>query len=147
MSRIFKTITTLSMLGVLALALGQSLSVYAADAAVQKYEKSYGAVGAALPRCLLENTLSAECRNVSVFVALLINFGRGLFGLIGGFALLFFIYGGFNLIVSSGNPEKIKKGIDTMVAAVIGLFIAFAGYLLIKFMGEAVGLKGEFQLK
>ena len=149
----------MAMLGALSLSLGHSLTVYAVgatstvptekpqDAAVKKYEKSYGAVGAALPKCLLEERLSAECRNVSVFVALLINFGRGLFGLIGGFALCFFIYGGFNMIVSGGSAEKVKKGKDIMVAAVTGLFVAFAGYLLIKFMSEAVGVKSDFQLK
>ena len=107
------------MLGALSLALGQSLTVYAVGATPPakqqrqrrkmppcKYEKSYGAVGTALPKCLLADRLSAQCRNLSVFVALLINFGRGLFDLIGGFCFVLFIYGGFNMIVSGGSAEK-----------------------------------------
>lgn len=148
MFRLYKIVTTLAMLGVLSLTLGQALTVYAASQAVTDYENAgYGAVGAALPKCLLADELSQECRDVSVFAALLINFGRGLFGIIGGFALCFFIYGGFNLIVSGGSQEKVKKGKDTMVAAIIGLFIAFSGYLIIQFMGQAVGVKADFQLK
>ena len=60
---------------------------------------------------------------------------------------MLFIYGGFNMIVSGGSAEKVKKGKDIMVAAITGLFVAFAGYLLIKFMSEAVGVKSDFQLK
>lgn len=99
-----------------------------------------------IPKCLLQDNFSPQCRDISVFILLFINWGSGSFAIIGSFALIFFIYGGVNLIVSGGNPEKVKKGTDAMLAAVIGLFIAFAGYMVIKFLGEAVGLKPEYRL-
>lgn len=101
----------------------------------------------ALPPCVLADKLSTQCRDVSVFISLLINWGRGTFGIIGGFALAYFIYGGFILILSQGNSEKVQKGLDTMLAAFIGLFVVFAAYLFIKFFGTAIGVKPQYNLQ
>ncbi len=112
----------------------------------QNLAQATGFFGAAIPKCLLQDEFSKECRDVSLFVFLLINWGRSSLGIIGAFALAFFIYGGFILIMSQGNQESIKKGADTMLAALIGIAIVFAAYLLIRFLGEAVGIKSQFKL-
>lgn len=94
-----------------------------------------------IPSCLLEDKLSAECRDVGIFVSLLINITRYLFGFIGSVALAYFIYGGFTLILSQGNDEKVTKGKDIMVAAIVGLIVAFGAYILVQFLGEVIGAK------
>ena len=107
--------------------------------------------GIGIPDCALDNpgpgVDEKECRSVSVFVTLLINFSNYLFGIVGALALLFFIYGGFTLILSRGSTDQVKKGKDIMVAAVIGLIIVFGAYMLVRFLGTAVGLKGGYGLK
>lgn len=110
------------------------------------YTDKYGWIGRAIPKCVFEDNLAESCRNISVFVLLLINFARGSITMIGGFALIYFIYGGLILIISQGNPEKIKKGTDAMVAAAIGLIIVFGAYLLISFLGQVVSVKEVYQL-
>ncbi|HLD61121.1 MAG TPA: pilin [Patescibacteria group bacterium] len=106
----------------------------------EKTERGMGAtVSRVIPNCLFEDKLSAECRDVSIFVVLLINITRYLFGIIGSLALAYFIYGGFTLILSEGNDEKVTKGKDIMVAAVIGLIVAFGAYVLVQFLGEVIG--------
>lgn len=90
---------------------------------------------------------NGPCADVSVFVTTLVNLGAALFTVIGGLALVMFIYGGFILILSQGNPEKVKQGTGVMAAAVIGLVVAFGGYVLIKFLGEAVALKSYYKLQ
>jgi len=55
-------------------------------------------------------------------------------GLVGSLALAMFIYGGFMWMTAMGNPEKVKKGRDTMLWAVLGLVIIFSAYGLIKFV-------------
>ncbi|MFA5128253.1 MAG: pilin [Patescibacteria group bacterium] len=99
-----------------------------------------------IPECLLGTTFSAECDNINQFIILGINVGTYIFGFIGALALLFFVYGGFILILSQGNQEKIKQGTGAMTAAVIGLVIAFGAYALITFLGNTVGLKAEKSL-
>lgn len=48
-----------------------------------------------------------------------------LLGLIG---LILVIYGGFTLLLSAGNPEKIKKGRDIILWAVIGIIVVLSSY-------------------
>ncbi len=111
--------------------------------AVEKeVQKGQGFQGNIMPDCVLNDTIevSPECRDVSIFVVTLINLARYLFSIIGGLALLMFIYGGFLMILSRGNSDQVKKGTGAMVAAVVGLVIAFSGYVLIKFLGDVMGV-------
>ncbi|MFA6394209.1 MAG: pilin [Patescibacteria group bacterium] len=55
-------------------------------------------------------------------------------GLVGSLALAMFIFGGFMWMTAMGNPEKVKKGRDTMVWAALGLVIIFTAYALITFV-------------
>ncbi|GEM_PF-1599442 len=60
-------------------------------------------------------------------------YGLGL-SLIGGLAVLFIIYGGYNILASQGNPEMLAKGKSYILYAVIGLLLAIFGYVFIKFV-------------
>lgn len=99
-----------------------------------------GVTGSVIPKCVMEDFLSPECRDVGIFVLMGINLANYLFSFIGALALIMFIYGGFVLILSQGNQEKVKQGTGIMVAAVIGLVVAFGGYLLIQFLSTSFGV-------
>lgn len=104
-----------------------------------------------IPQCALNNPTGnpeseEECRSISIFVILLLHFSNYLFGIIGALALLFFIYGGFTLILSRGATEQVKKGKDILVAAIVGLIIVFGAYMLVSFLGKAVGLKDYYKI-
>lgn len=53
-------------------------------------------------------------------------------GLIGGVSLLFIIYGGYLILISQGNPEKIKDGKSYILYAIIGLLLAIFGFVFIQ---------------
>jgi hypothetical protein len=57
----------------------------------------------------------------------------------GALALAAFVYGGFNWLISMGNAEKVKTGTNTMVWAVIGLFLIFSSYAILKLITDALG--------
>jgi type IV secretory pathway VirB2 component (pilin) len=59
---------------------------------------------------------------------------KGILGLTGVLALVAFIAGGVMMMTSGGNPEKVKKGKDILVWAVIGLFIIFTSYNILKYI-------------
>ena len=104
-----------------------------------------------IPQCALNNPTGkpadeGECRSVSIFVIMLLNFASYLFTIVGALALLFFIYGGFTLILSRGAPDAVKKGKDILVASIVGLIIVFGAYMLVRFLGTAVGLKSDYLL-
>jgi len=91
-------------------------------------------------------TPDPACDDVGVFIELAINIGAYLFTFIGALALLVFVYGGFKMIISAGDSAKIKEGKDAMVAAVIGIVIAFSGVAGVRFLGETLHLKNVYRL-
>ena len=59
---------------------------------------------------------------------------------VGSLALLFFIYGGIMFLLSSGNKEQVSKASGIIKAAVIGLIIVFASFIIISFALRAMGI-------
>lgn len=103
-----------------------------------------GTLAGHIPDCgSLGNT---ECEDVSIFVLTLINISRYLFSIVGALALVFFVYGGLVWITSQGNPEKLKKGLDIFVAAVLGLVIVFSAYMLVSYLATSLGVSSSFKL-
>lgn len=115
--------------------------------ATKKGADTYSVVGIAIPKCLFDPVLTSQCKDVSTLIRLLINFASWAFGVIGAIALVVFVYAGFTLILSRGNAEKVQQGFAAMTAAAVGLFIAFAAYLLIKFVGDALGIRDIYKLQ
>jgi len=57
---------------------------------------------------------------------------------VGAVAFLFFIVGGFYWIFSGGNDEKIKRGKDIMMWALLGIVIIFTSYAMVRFLLKVV---------
>jgi len=53
----------------------------------------------------------------------------------GGIAFLLFIKGAFTLLTSSGNPEKVNDGKETIVSVLAGLFLIIFGYFILRIVG------------
>ncbi|MFW0862714.1 MAG: pilin [Candidatus Komeilibacteria bacterium] len=53
-------------------------------------------------------------------------------GILGSFALLFFIFGGIMWLTSGGKSGKIEKGKDIMVNTVIGIVIVMGAWLIVQ---------------
>lgn len=68
------------------------------------------------------------------------NIIKTILTIVGALALGMFVYGGFTWLTSGGSPDRIKKGRDILVWAVIGLVIIFASYTLVDFLLRAFGL-------
>lgn len=60
-------------------------------------------------------------------------------GILGGIALLVFVYGGFMWLIAAGNSEQIKKGTQAMVWAVLGIVVIFSSYAIISLVLKALG--------
>lgn len=61
-------------------------------------------------------------------------------GIVGSLALAIFIYGGFTWMTSAGNQDRVKKGKDMIIWAVLGLAIIFTSYAIISFLiGAFIG--------
>ncbi len=102
------------------------------DAYAEQYKMPENYTGP-LPECAFKG----NCDDINDVLELAIKVAKWLFGIIGTIALCVFIYGGFTLIISFGNPDKVKKGQKALVSAVIGIIIAFSAYVGVKFILEA----------
>jgi len=89
-----------------------------------------------LPAC----AFTGECRSVEDLVQLGVNVANWLFGIIAGLGFAFFVYGGITMILSFGNSEKVSQGKQMLVAATIGMVIAFSAYILVGFIVKAIGI-------
>lgn len=88
---------------------------------------------------------SGDCRDVNDLLRLAINFTKFLFGFIGSVAFVMFVYGGFTIILSMGNSDKVSHGKQILTAAVVGLIIAFGAYVLVDFLLDAFQTNATFR--
>jgi len=66
--------------------------------------------------------------DTQAFTTFLLQWGMGIGG---GIALLLIGYGGFMVVSSNGNPQKVQAGKELITAAVAGLlFIIFSAFIL-----------------
>ncbi len=80
-------------------------------------------------RISLDNPLSVDT------VPLLINnVIKAILGIVGAVALLYLVLGGFTWLTSQGNPEKVKKGRETLVWAIFGLAMIFFSYVILNYV-------------
>lgn len=49
-------------------------------------------------------------------------------------AVLFIIIGGFQFIISGGNPENIQRAKNSIIYSIIGLAIAILSYVIVTFV-------------
>lgn len=64
-------------------------------------------------------------------------YGVGL-SLIGMVGLLFLIYGGYYVLTSGGNPEKLQKGKEYIMYSIIGIMLAVLGFVFIEFIAGGI---------
>lgn len=72
-----------------------------------------------------------------------IGVSRWILGIVGALALAMFIYGGVIFLISGGSSEKIGQARKIIVAAVVGLIIVFASYIIIQFVLKSLGLNWQ----
>jgi len=77
--------------------------------------------------------------DIQYVVAQVFNVAFGLAGLI---AIIYLIIGGYQYIISSGNPDAAEAAKGTIVNSIIGLVIVLTAYLLVNFALEQIGAGG-----
>lgn len=58
-------------------------------------------------------------------------YGVGL-GFVAGVALLALIYGGYAVLTSKGDPQRVNNGKSYIFSAIVGLLLAIFGYVFIE---------------
>lgn len=88
----------------------------------------------------IEQELNKLSNNPALFASTIYNIGLTF---IGAVALIFIIYGGYLILTSGGEPEKIKEGKSYIVYSIIGLLLALAGFIFYQTIAQTVlGIPG-----
>ena len=67
-----------------------------------------------------------------------------IYPLAGILLFIMLLLGGFDLLTSAGNEEKVKKGQGRITSAVIGFAILFAAYWIMQIIQIILGAPGVF---
>lgn len=66
-----------------------------------------------------------------------------LVGISGSLALLMFIWGGFQMVISQGNEKTYARGLNSVKWAGLGLVLLFVSYAILTFIFNALGAAGS----
>lgn len=72
-----------------------------------------------------------KCKDVNCLVAQVIRYILGTIAIV---ATLMFIWGGFMMLTSAGNAERIKKAKETLAWAAIGIVVILLSWAIIRFV-------------
>jgi len=72
--------------------------------------------------------------NVKTFPELINNAISGILGVVGAVALVMMVIGGITWMTSAGNADRVRRGRDTLLWAILGLVIIFLSYAIINFV-------------
>jgi hypothetical protein len=62
------------------------------------------------------------------------NVIKAALGIVGSIALLMMTYGGYRWLTAMGNSERVEKGKDTLIWAVLGLVVIFGAYAITSYV-------------
>lgn len=77
--------------------------------------------------------------------------GQGIFtkffttgiGIAGGIGLLLILFGGFQILTSAGNPERLTEGKEMVQSAIVGLLLIIFSLFLLQLIGfRILGIPG-----
>lgn len=90
----------------------------------------FAALAALLPNFALAATLANPLGESDLRV-IIGNVIQSVLGLVGVIALVMFIWGGMQWMLSGGDSKKVQSGKDTLIWALIGLVVIFTAYTLV----------------
>lgn len=61
-----------------------------------------------------------------------------IFGIVGGVAFLYLIYGSFIILTSQSNPERLNYGKRLVFGAIIGVVFTLASVFIVNFIASGI---------
>ncbi len=77
---------------------------------------------------------------VATFPELVNNVISGVLGVVGAISLVMMVIGGIVWMTSAGNADRIRRGRDTLLWAILGLVVIFLSYAIINFVFGGLGV-------
>ncbi len=89
--------------------------------------------------------VSNQCGNLGTcnlcdIEIVLVNIGTWILGIVGSLVLLFYVWGGIQLLASGSGATSVQKGKKSITTATVGLIIVFVAYIGIHTIAQALGI-------
>ena len=81
--------------------------------------------------------------NLPDLIAVIGRIVTAAYAMAGVAAVLFIIYGGYSIMIATGDPQKLKKGQDTLAYAFVGLVVVIASGALLRYIAALLGVEDE----
>ena len=91
-------------------------------------------VFAAVPSNVSDGVNSVNNGNQTELMPVVKNIITAIIGIIGIIAVVMIIIGGISYATSQGDPQKVKKGKDTILYGIIGLVVALLAFAIVQFV-------------
>ena len=88
---------------------------------------------AIVPDCARNQGANAPAPSLNCALQTFGNIAQLILGVTGSFALLMFVYGGFVMVTSAGNSEKVEEGKTILRNAVLGILIILGSGTLLRY--------------
>jgi len=72
------------------------------------------------------------------FMTMSTNLGRWILSVVGGLALVYFVYAGMMFIISLGNQERVTKAKGVLTGAVTGIVIILGAWMIVNLVFMAL---------
>lgn len=69
-------------------------------------------------------------------IAIISNGLTAVYAIAGIATMALLVLGGIKIIMSEGNPDKLKEGRDTLSNAILGIFVVLVSGLVFQFLGK-----------
>lgn len=113
--------------------------IYVGIFLIMSFVPFFSDMGTAHAASILENLTGKPSSDPYIVTTLIINLTNLLFTLVGIGAVLMVIWGGFSMVTSAGDPEKVKRAKTILTAAVVGLAIVIASKGIVLFLTNTIG--------
>lgn len=112
-----------------------SMYFFLAEEEIVYAKKTIGDAGSALNTAVAPTGLPKK--DVAIYVG---EVAQWIFGITGLLFFLLMVYAGMMWFFARGEDDKISDARKTIIAAIIGLFIAVSGYAITTFVTSSLGL-------
>ncbi len=124
--RLLHSLAALAFCGILALTSAQALA--AGGTPTAGGSTSSAATAAKVAPITALNPLGGASTDLNLAIG---NIIKAALGLSGAVALLMFVWGGVQWLISGGSAERVKAGKNTLTWAALGLVVIFTAYTLV----------------
>lgn len=81
------------------------------------------------------------------FMQLFVNLANWGFAILAATALIFFLYGGFNLLIAGGRTEYVQRGKQVVVGTFLGSLVALVSWAAINTVYTALNVNSKYELQ